>query len=70
MSDYIFNCFKEHVTTGPACSLSADATDVLTEWKGRPALSVHRACFRPRPGGFHTRTYCILAHVHIYIENG
>lgn len=38
MSDYIFNCFKEHVTTGPACSLSADATDVLTEWKGQPAL--------------------------------
>ncbi len=38
MSDYIFNCFKEHVTTGLVCSLSADATDVLTEWKGRAPL--------------------------------
>lgn len=34
MSDYIFNCFKKHVTTGLVCSLSAGAADVLTEWKG------------------------------------
>lgn len=38
MSDYIFNCFIERVTTGPACSLSADATEGLTECRGRPPL--------------------------------
>lgn len=31
MSGYIFNCFKERVTTGPLCSPSVHATDVLTE---------------------------------------
>lgn len=38
MSDYIFNCFKEHVTTGLVCSLSVDATDVLTERRGQAPL--------------------------------
>lgn len=47
MSDYIFNCFKEHVTTGLVCSLSA-ATDVLTEQDG------HR---RAVSSGEHTLTY-------------
>lgn len=67
MSDYIFNCFKEHVTTGLVCSLSADATDVLTEWMGQPPLC-HWVCFSLP--GVHTQTHCILAHVHIYTENG
>lgn len=44
MSDYIFNCFKEHVKTGLVCSLSAGATDVLTEWRGQPPLC-HWVCF-------------------------
>lgn len=61
MSDYIFNCFKEHVTTGLVCSLSADATDVLTEWRGRAPLCLALLCL----GSTH---HCSLAHGHIYAE--
>lgn len=57
MSDYIFNCFKEHVTTGLVCSLSAGAPDVLTVWKGR------RRSAGESVRGSH---FNILAHVHIY----
>lgn len=55
MSDYIFNCFKGHVTTGLVCSLSVDATHVLTEWRGQP----------PPAWGSHMN---ILYSVHIYTE--
>lgn len=58
MSDYIFNCFKEHVTTGLVCSLSVDATDVLTEWRGQAPLC-HCMVFCSLPG-VHTLTRCIL----------
>lgn len=65
MSEYIFNCFKEHVTTGVVCSLSAATTDVLTEWKGQVPLSL---CFSLP--GVHTRAYASLAHVHVYSKDG
>lgn len=55
MSDYIFNCFKEHVTTGLVCSLSASATDVLTAERDT------------RRSVTDSRYY--LAHVHIYTAN-
>lgn len=57
MSDYIFNCFKEHVTTGLVCTLSVDATDVLTEWRGQ--LPLCHWVFLSLPG-VHTLTHCIL----------
>lgn len=34
MSGYIFNCFKERVTTGLLCSPSPGPPDVLTEPPG------------------------------------
>lgn len=57
MSDYIFNCFIGRVTTGLACSLSVDATEGLTERRGR------RVCFVPHVNSI------IKVHVHFKMEN-
>lgn len=64
MSDYIFNCFKEHVTTGLVCSLSAGATDALTEWKGhrRSVTESASACL-----GF-TLQHTVLWHMYTFIQ--
>lgn len=57
MSDYVFHCFKGHVTTGPVPSLSVHATDVLTEG---PRMSPN--VLQPARNTQYS--------VHIYTENG
>lgn len=63
MSDYIFNCFKEHVTTGLACSPVCRRYRCANRVEGTTA-ALSPSLLPPSPGFTHGHT--VFWHMHTF----